>query len=373
MQPKVICNMSWPYFKILPIAEVEKAFGSRYSPSEFGAGAYVVKVTNLEPPTNPLLVSTIGSAGDNGKLKEDFRVYSKFFEAHGLAFAMYADERPDLGLVHVTGGPPGIPALINEIAKKNNPNIFSLAFYPEFSREELADLAEGKLPVHLNLYDWIVVCKMPPMTRGVFVGRSHVNRVYQGAEGSLLEAAEASHSGKVIVAVPTGKLGISNKVEEILALSYTDRGSVVLTEKDPDLAIRRPIAEYFADIRRKRGEHLTNLDVYKKGDGDGRIYLNPRDSPRVTTQSYGHLRLIQQLVLASSDPAIRDVMVNHFIHNLGLNGGLKQVQLLPGEEPTVLRAHPHLEAVIANEILRMVKGRSDQYKVVSHSYEVPVH
>lgn len=359
-------------FEILPIKVMEEVFGSSYAREEFGAGAYIIRVTKLDPPSKPLIVSTIGSAGDSGTAREDIRQYYPIIHEHAVAFGEFSRARRDLGIVHFTGGCPGIPYEMAWKAKEVNPNLFSVAMYPRMSAEDIANLMFGILPPFTNCYDWIVVNALSRMKRAMNVGKANINRGYHGGEGSLAEMAKAAHEGNVVVSVPLGtRYGITQNVHEVLAFSYSDRESVVIVERDPVSAITRPVAEHFANVERRQRVPLSNLDFYAK-PGKGKFFVNVRDSPRVTTASYSHLKLVEQLVFAGID---NERLMQHFVAGIGANGDLKHVDLKEGEAPHILRAFPVLEHTIRTELQRMrglaIEGRLP-YKLVSHNAEVPL-
>ncbi len=354
----------------LPIKLMEQVFGSRYDREEFGLNAYIVKVTNRFPPSRPLLISTIGSAGDFGFAKENISKYFSLVHKHAKVLGQYSRERKDLGVVHITGGAGGIPYEMARIAKKENPELFSIAMYPRPSEKDAGMLQENKLPPSIEFYDWIVMSGLSLMKRGDNVARADINRAFHGGEGTLGEIATASHDGRIVVVTQLGNFGITQNVVQVLAYSYTDRGSVVIVENDPEKALRRAIAEHFANVERNDGVPLSNLDVYRKPE-NAKLYVNPRMSARVTTDSYPHLQLSGQLVLAGID---RDLLFQELTRKIGLNGDFKLVDLREGEEPHILRARPFLEELILSEInnikAQALKGEVP-YKVISHNLEVP--
>lgn len=359
-------------FETMPIGIVEEVFGPRYSRGEFGLGAYVIKATNLDPPSRPLIVSTIGSAGDNGTAREDIKQYYPVIHEHAKALGQFSKARKDLGIVHFTGACPGLPYEKARIAKEVNPELFSLGMYPRMSSEDIADFMFGKLPPFTECYDWIVVNDLSMMKRGMNVGKADINIAYHGAEGSLAEVAKAAHEGNVLVLVPLGtRYGITQNVHHVLAVAYSDRGSVVIIENDPVKAITRPVAEHFANLQRKLKVPLSNLDLYLRPER-GKIFVNVRDSPRATTDYYQHLQLMEQFVFAGIG---NERLMREFVENMGANGHLKPVDLREGEEPHILRAFPPLEESIRNELGRMkelaTKG-GGPYQLISHNSEVPV-
>lgn len=364
--------MSIKTFEILPIRVMEEVFGERYARGEFGVGAYVIRATKLDPPSKPLIVSTIGSAGDNGTAREDIRQYYPIIHKHAITFGEFSRARRDLGIVHLTGGCPGIPYEMARKAKEANPSLFSVAMYPRMSAEDISNLMFGTLPQFTDCYDWVVVNDLSMMKRAMNVGKADISRGYHGGEGSLAELAKAAHEGNVVVSVPLGtRYGVTQNVHEVLAHSYSDRGAVVMVERDPVRAITMPIAEHFANVERRQRVPLSNLDFYAK-PGKGKFFVNVRDSPRVTTDSYPHLQLVEQSVFAGVD---YEMLMRDFVANVGANGHLKRVDLKEGEAPHILRAFPLLENTIKTELQRMrnlaVGGRLP-YKLISHNAEVPL-
>ncbi len=359
--------------KRLPIELMQELFGPRYNRREFGPEAHILDVTGREPPSNPILIASVGAAGDNGTVREDITRHYPQAEAHGRALGQYTLKRPDLGIIGVNGGCPGLPYVKATAAKKTNPDLFSLAFCPFLSEDDERLLQDGVLPWILKPYDWLVMTRQSPMKRGDNVGRSDIITVQSLiGEGTLAEVATASHDGRVIVLSPLDEnSGMIQYLERLLASSYTDRGATVFTEYSPEKAIGRGIAEHVARIERLRGRKLANLDVYIK-EGDGRIFVNARESPRATTSSYPHLSLINQLVVSGTESV---QIAEIFRNGSNLDGDLKDVPAREDETPHILRVLPNLEGAVMHAVNRIrmngINGHAP-YNVLSYNSQVPV-
>lgn len=362
-------------FKVMPIKELERAFGSRFHEDEFGIDARILKLTDLNPPSMPIILGTGGSAGDSGTLRENISQYFPLAEKYGRALGEYSIERKDLPLVHMTGGTPNIPYVIAVEAKKANSKLFSLAMYPKLTDREVRQLAEGILPEHLQFYDWVVLTDLYVMQRAVIVGeKSDVFRAHHGAEGTAVEVACAKHAGRVAITTPYGSTtGITQNIDTTLNLSYTDRGGVIFKETRPKEGYQRGIAEHFARMAKATGASVSNLNVYLRSE-NGKLFLNPRDAPPVTTELYQHLAPLENLVLAG---VTRDELLNYITQSFGLDGWLKIVQVRKelGEVPYILRAHSPLRERILTDIEALVANalaREAPFRLISRNSEVPI-
>ena len=353
----------------LPVKVIEEVFGGRYPPEEFGNGAYVIKASKLDPPSNPILISTAGSAGDLGDSKEDPSKYFLQTREHGRALGVYTKERTDLPIVHLTGGCPAIPYELAHEAKSVNPALFSMAFLPRLKTEDSRKIKEGILPYYAGFYDWIVITNLSAMKRGDNVGRADIVIMHHGGSGTLAEGASAYEYGRVIASVPYGKkFGITQVMEETLMYSYADKGSVIFKESDSEKVIKRAMSEYFANEARKSGIKLSNLDIYFKPEEQA-YFINARESPRVTTSFYSHLDIKNQMVFGGMD---KQELLEYFRHHSKLNGQLKEMRLRNGEYPHMFKGPKDLDGIIQSSIFLMKdpSNLSLHLKLISHNSEV---
>src|SRR3989338_198400 len=148
------------YEKRLPIEYATEVLGPKFPADEFGRSSQVcvLRVTNRIPPHNPIPLASMGSAGDLKvkPRKEDLAQHLPRAAEYGRELGRFASERRDLGIIHVTGGCPGLPYIINKAAKEENPEIYSVAIAPKLHGDDLVMVQEGLVPRFCDLYDLIV-------------------------------------------------------------------------------------------------------------------------------------------------------------------------------------------------------------------------
>ena len=139
--------------------------------------------------------------------------------------------------VLLTGATTGIPYAASIGAKENNG--LSIGVSPASDLKEHIEKYEKPL----DCYDAIIYTGMGYNGREPILTSSCDGLIYIGGEfGTLIEFGQGFYSGKIL-GVLTNVGGISGNIDKILNYIKTDFGSVIIYETNPEILVKKVIAE----------------------------------------------------------------------------------------------------------------------------------